>query len=97
MKFNLGKVNVKLGAYSNAITWFEEYLDFVKGKQDNEGLVLGSRKLLEVTRTLYDSSCQISRKWTVLCGALVKITCLPYFWYELCKFGVHIVCGMSKR
>lgn len=48
VKFNLGKVNVKLGAYSNAITWFEEYLDFVKGKQDNEGLVLGSRKLLEV-------------------------------------------------
>lgn len=59
VKFSLGKVYVKLGDCFNAITWFEEYLQFARDSQNNESLVLGSKQLLEVYQmSAKDARCK---------------------------------------
>ncbi|KAI5057331.1 hypothetical protein GOP47_0027346 [Adiantum capillus-veneris] len=83
VKFNLGKVNVKIGSCSDAITWFEEYLEFARDKEDTEGLVLGSRRLLEV----YDLSAKRARRKGQLRRGL-----------ELFQKSVHMaeICGDNR-
>ncbi|KAH7436876.1 hypothetical protein KP509_05G039900 [Ceratopteris richardii] len=48
VKFSLGNINKKMGSLSDAISWFEDYLVSVRDSNDEEGLVMGSRELLEV-------------------------------------------------
>ncbi|MCO5580494.1 hypothetical protein L7F22_034362 [Adiantum nelumboides] len=82
-KFNLGKVNVKIGSCYDAITWFEEYLEFARDKEDIEALVLGSRQLLEV----YDLSAKRARRKGQLQKGL-----------ELFQKSVHMaeICGDNR-